>query len=173
MEYPRIVLSKLEDSDIEKMFEWINNKDLVEFNAPFKRIPWEDHCKWFELIRQRENVKIFGIRLIKSNILIGSCQLFNIDYFAKTAELQIRIGDFYYLGKGYGTEAVKLLIKFGFDDLKLEQIYLHVFSDNLRAYNSYIKNGFLDMGLLKEGVLVKDKLKKIRLMSIKIKDCNL
>jgi RimJ/RimL family protein N-acetyltransferase len=53
-------------------------------------------------------------------------------------------------GKGYGTEAVKLLLKFAFNDLNLNKVYLKVFQNNERAIKCYLKAGFVKEGLLRK-----------------------
>jgi RimJ/RimL family protein N-acetyltransferase len=162
----QIKLSVLEDEDKQNLFEWINNKELVEFNSPFQIISWDNHCKWFDAIRKSESVKIFGIRTIEKNKLIGSCQLLNLNKISGSAELQIRLGFFSEMGKGYGSEAVKLLLKYGFEELKLQRIYLHVFSDNIRAFKSYLKNGFKEEGVLRRAAFINGTYKDVKIMSI-------
>lgn len=161
----QVVLTDLKESDKEPMFEWINNKELVEFNSFFKPVTWENHLKWFVSIVQRNDLKIFGIRN-KSDELIGSCQLLNINSLSQSAELQIRLGNLSILGKGFGSQAVALLLKYGFEKLKLNRIYLHVFENNIRAIKSYEKNGFITEGILRQAAFVNDKFVNVKIMSI-------
>jgi RimJ/RimL family protein N-acetyltransferase len=165
-------LNELKDSDRSILFEWINHKELVEFNSHFKPVSWEDHCRWFDTILRKEDVKIFAIRSSQDDKLMGTCQLLNINKLANSAELQIRLGDLSELGKGIGSQAVSLLLKYGFEDLKLNRIYLHVFSDNLRAIKAYLKNGFSEEGHLRESAFVEDKFKDVKVMAILKGDYN-
>ena len=103
------------------MFEWINNKELIEFNSYYKEIDREDHNKWFDRIRQDQTVSIFAIELDNGDF-IGSCQLHSIHPVYRNAELQIRIGETQEHGKSYGTKACKLLLKHGFEELDLKRI---------------------------------------------------
>ena len=161
-----IKLSELKEIDKKPMFEWINNQELVEYNSYFKPVKWEDHSKWFDNVRSRNDVKIFGIRNLDDDTLIGSCQLLNISELAQSAELQIRIALFSEMGKGLGSQAVKLLLQYGFESLKLQRIYLHVFADNIRAYKSYLKNGFKEEGHMRRAAFVNDKFIDVKVMSI-------
>ena len=86
---------------------------------------------------------------MKTKKLIGTCQLHSISAVHRHAELQIRIGDVKQRGHGYGTDAVQLLLKFGFDDLNLHRIFLHVFADNKAAVRTYEKCGFKREGILR------------------------
>jgi RimJ/RimL family protein N-acetyltransferase len=145
-----IILRHLAADDLPALHRWINDRDLVLFNAPYKPVSDLQHQRWFESIGGRTDLFVFGIRSLEGNKLIGSCQLLNISFIHRCAELQIRLGDRAKQGLGYGTEAVKLLLDFGFKDLNLNRIYLHVFKTNTRAIRSYEKIGFVREGLLRK-----------------------
>ena len=108
------------------------------------------HGKLIEMGCKVGDSVIFGIRLLESNRLIGSCQLHSINHVHRSAELQIRIGEPFQRGQGYGTEAVRLLLDFAFKDLNLHRVYLHVFSTNAAAILIYKKVGFVHEGLLRK-----------------------
>jgi len=109
---------------------------------------------------------MFVIEEITSERAIGSCQLLNINWVCSCAELQIRIGNNELHGKGFGSEAVKLLIDFGFKDLYLHRIYLHVFITNTRAIRAYEKNGFIREGILRESAYIDNKFVDVVVMGL-------
>jgi RimJ/RimL family protein N-acetyltransferase len=135
------------------MRQWINDRDQVIFNASYKPVNESQHQAWFEAIQQRSDTVIFGIRLITDDRLIGTCQLHGISCVHRGAELQIRLtaDD---RGKGYGSEAVQLLLQFGFRDLNLNRVYLQVFETNSRAIAVYEKVGFVREGTLRQAAYV-------------------
>jgi RimJ/RimL family protein N-acetyltransferase len=147
-------LAALRDQDAEPLFKWINDRDLVVLNAPFAPVAWEDHLGWFERIRNASDVEIFGIRLLEDDALIGSCQLNEIDAERGRASLQIRIGERDAWGKGYGTEAVRLLVEHAFEDLELERVELDVFAHNERAIKTYRSVGFRERETSKAGAVI-------------------
>ncbi len=161
-----IHLSPIHKKDSEVLFSWINNRDLLLYNAPYKPIMEQNHEQWMDSIAKSKDVHLFGIRENKNDILIGSCQLYSINLLARNAELQIRIGETSQRGKGYGSEAVQLLLQFGFNDLNLHRIYLHVFSDNNAAIKSYLKCGFKTEGTLRQAVFIDGKYADIAVMAI-------
>lgn len=55
-------------------------------------------------------------------------------------------------GKGYGTEAIALVLAFVFDELKLNRLQLEVYSHNERGLRAYEKNGFKREGVLREAL---------------------
>ena len=128
-----VALEPLRDEDSPRLFEWINDRELVLLSAPFEPVARPDHDAWFERIRRSEDVEIFGIRLLDGDELIGSCQLKEIDRAEGVAELQIRIGAEGERGRGLGTEAVGLLLDHAFDDLGLQRVGLEVFPSNERG----------------------------------------
>ncbi len=105
-----VELTAVRDADRECLFEWINDREEVIHNAGYSPVHERDHVAWFESIRNRPDVVIFAIRTLTDGRLIGSCQLRDVDHRHATAELQIRIGALGDRGKGYGTEAVQLLL---------------------------------------------------------------
>ena len=147
-------LAPLRDQDSEPLFDWINDRELVVLNAPFEPVEWDDHRRWFERIRNADDVEIFGIRRQADDALIGSCQLNRIDRERRRASLQIRIGERDAWGKGFGTEAVRLLVEHAFEDLELERVELDVFAHNERAVRTYRKVGFREQGVRKGGAVI-------------------
>lgn len=73
---------------------------------------------------------------------IGSIGLDGIDWSNRNACVGIGIGDKDYWGKGYGTEAMQLILSYAFTELNLHRILLQVFEYNPRAIHSYEKCGF-------------------------------
>jgi RimJ/RimL family protein N-acetyltransferase len=128
-----IALVPVERDDLPLLFSWINDRDLVVLSAPYRPIDGLRHESWFESILKRDDVHLFGIRHVESGRLIGSCQLLGVHPIHRHAELQVRIGEAAARGHGYGTQALELLLQFGFTDLHLHRISLHVFADNAAA----------------------------------------
>lgn len=138
-------LTALRDEDSDRLFAWINDRELVVRSAPFHPVARADHDAWFAAIREREDVRIFAIRLTDGDELIGSCQLHSIDPASRSAELQIRIGERHEQGKGYGRQAVELLLREAFGPLGLHRVTLHVFASNAPARAVYAKAGFREL----------------------------
>lgn len=161
-----VILGPLLDGDVPVLFEWINDPEQVHWNSAYRPVSETDHRAWFEAIRQRPDVAIFGIRKMPGKHLVGSCQLRNIDPVHRSAELQIRIGDVGERGQGYGTEAVRQLLRFGFRELNLHRVYLNVFAHNAAAIRAYEKAGFRKEGLLKEAAHIEGKYVDVVAMGI-------
>lgn len=161
-----VALTTLRPEDSPTLFQWINDRELVLFNSAYRPVSQAEHDAWFESIRQRSDMFIFGIRLCETDQLIGSCQLHSINAISRSAELQIRLGVSAERGKGYGTEAVKLLLQFAFSELNLHRVYLHVFATNPRAIQVYEKSGFVREGLLREAAFIDGRFIDVFVMGI-------
>ena len=60
------------------------------------------------------------------------------------------IGEAAYRGRGYGTDAVRALVRFGFDQMNLHRVWLQAFAFNPAGLAAYRKAGFVEEGRLRE-----------------------
>lgn len=166
MQSENIRLRPLQKADAQLLYQWISDRELVIHNAPYFPISETDHELWVErMMTKRSDLVIFVIEELNSGVAIGTCQLLNINWVHRSAELQIRIASTKHQGKGYGSEAVQLLCTFGSSDLNLHRIYLHVFVSNQRAIRVYEKCGFTIEGVLKEAAFIDNSLLDVILMA--------
>lgn len=94
----------------------------------------------------------FAIETIAERRFIGKCGFVKINWKNRLGELAILIGEPQMHGKGYGTDAIQTLCKFGFDELNLHKIKAVVFDFNEAALRCYEKCGFVREGLLKQEI---------------------
>ncbi len=151
------------EQDLARLFELINDADLVRFSARYKPVDFKSHAEWFDALRRDASTVFFGIFL--GDELIGSCGLYGIDLVSKTAELRARI-DLAYTSKGYGSRALGKLISYGFGALDLQKIYLYVFDFNTRAARLYERLGFVREGLLRRHAFIDGELRDLAIMSL-------
>ncbi|MDI6893829.1 MAG: GNAT family protein [Bacillota bacterium] len=83
---------------------------------------------------------------------IGVMGLHRIDQVHREAELGIFIGEKDCWGRGYGTDAIRTLLGFAFEEMNFHRTYLRVNADNLRAQRCYEKCGFVREGTLRQAV---------------------
>lgn len=89
------------------------------------------------LSRQR-----FAIRTLADDQLIGLIGLYTIYWPHAEAFMGIQIGERDYWGRGYGTDALRVLLRYGFLELNLQRVALSFLEGNERAQRSYEKCGF-------------------------------
>lgn len=92
----------------------------------------------------------FAIVLEEGDRLIGNCGIKEIDWRRRCGEVGLFIGSEADRGKGYGKEALRLLLGYCFETLNLHNVELHVFSFNARAIAAYKSVGFREAGRRRE-----------------------
>jgi RimJ/RimL family protein N-acetyltransferase len=143
-------LSPIDPNDAEKYTEWLNDMEiLVNLQLYNSVISLENEKGLLGALANDHNYAIIDTAI---NELIGNCGFMDIDYVNQTAETGIFIGNKNYWNKGYGTEALSLLIDYGFKALNLHNIMLRVYEFNRKAIKCYEKTGFKHIGKRREGL---------------------
>jgi RimJ/RimL family protein N-acetyltransferase len=143
-------LSPIDVNDVEKYVEWLNDLE-VTINLTFynRVINMVNEKTFLENLSKDHHYAIID----KTNDeLIGTCGFVKTDHLNQTAEIGIFIGNKNYWNKGYGNEALILLLDYGFKALNLHSIGLMVYPFNKRAIKSYEKVGFKNMGKRREAL---------------------
>jgi RimJ/RimL family protein N-acetyltransferase len=98
--------------------------------------------------------------------LAGDISFLNFDQHERSAEVGIFIGEKEAWNKGYGTEAMQLMVNHGFADFNLNRIYLRVFEINPRGIHCYEKVGFQHEGRQRQAHYLDGKYIDVLMMSI-------
>ena len=142
----RVYLRPFEASDAETYRRWRADAEPMALAGWHERAPLSLAQVEQRIARiaddQGKEVYTFLICLVEDERPIGEVMLTDLDYVNGSASLGIVIGEPDEWGKGYGTDAVRALVDFGFAELRLERIWLEVATDNPRAERSYTKAGF-------------------------------
>lgn len=91
----------------------------------------------------------FAIRVLATDALIGDVMLMGVNHIHGDCYVGIGIGDRAYWGKGYGSDAMNLVLSFAFQELNLRRVSLFALKGNPRAVRSYEKCGFVHEGLVR------------------------
>ena len=97
---------------------------------------------------------------------VGSVYVRDVDRTHHKAEYGIFIGEADARGKGYGTAAAKLMIRYCFEEMNLHRLFLRVYAENQQAIKSYEKAGFEREALLRDDVCINGNYRDIVLMGI-------
>jgi RimJ/RimL family protein N-acetyltransferase len=110
--------------------------------------PFSDErmAQWYEQVATDPERMFFTIYETVAWRAVGFCVLVDIDHRHGTAEFGLTIGDAVDRGKGYGTEAVRLLLDLAFTGLGLRNVQLRVYAFNQAALRAYQKAGFREIG---------------------------
>jgi RimJ/RimL family protein N-acetyltransferase len=165
----RIRLRGLERSDLPKLQEWLNDEQVSDGISIYVPLSMAEEERWFDRMMQLdlpERPMAIDLQEGSGWRLIGDIGFFHIEWDNRCAEFGIAIADKSVWNKGYGTEAVELLLRHGFESLNLHRIYLRVFSTNPRAKRSYEKAGFVLEGTQREAVYRHGKYADVHMMSV-------
>lgn len=164
----KIRLRAYKREDVQLAQEYLNDaetKRLLMPGVPFL-ITLEEENKWFESISAFKDNYSFAIETLQGNKYIGGCGINQIDWKNSVATVGIFIGDKDYWGKGFGSDAMKVLVKFIFEQMNVNKIKLFVYSFNQRAVKSYEKCGFVREGVLRQEIFRDGKYHDEYIMSI-------
>lgn len=131
--------------------QWINDFEVIRgLGVGLRPMTWEAEEAWYEGASKSEHSVGFTIYERAGLRPIGTTALGSINYFNRTAEFGILIGEKDCWNKGYGTETARLMLDYGFNGLGLHSIMLRVHSYNERAMRAYMRAGFRLIGRQRE-----------------------
>jgi RimJ/RimL family protein N-acetyltransferase len=113
---------------------------------------------WGERTRTSSDRCLFILYERATSRAIGETGFTNIDLFHRSAEYGILIGETDCWGRGYGTEATRRMLVYGFTQLRLHHIYLQVSSANEPGIRAYTRAGFQHAGRRREAQWINDRL---------------
>ena len=146
------------DEEVEKFTEWMNDFQVTDYIGHSGQITTlSEEREWHENCTKNNDNRSFNIVELNNNKLIGTIGLENFNRIERSAVLGIFIGDKDYRSNGYGTEAIKLLLEYGFRYLNLHSIRLDLIAINERAYKCYLKCGFKETGRSREQIFLNGK----------------
>ena len=113
--------------------------------------------EWIEKDLEKDPAQdmFFSIRALADDRLIGFMSLFDNTGHTGDALVGIGIGEREYWGKGYGTDAMRVMLDYVFNELNYRRLSLIVFEHNPRGIRSYEKAGFVREGRLR-GMMARD-----------------
>jgi len=150
----KIRLTSLKDSDIIDIATWYEDAYSLRLFDTMPSFPYSERhiSNWIRTRQESNENYMFAVRPINNDSFLGYIDLNDISWNNKVANLSIGIGAKDARGKGYGTEAMNLILQFGFHELNLHRIQLNVLSYNEPAIALYEKVGFTREGCYREFV---------------------
>ena len=152
----RIYLSPRNSEDVEKFTEWMNDFYITDYTGRSGQLVTFESEKEF-LEKNNSPEATFVIVTLDNDEMIGTVSLERINHIHRTGTLGIFIGNKDYWSNGYGTEAIRLILDYGFNYLNLHNIKLDLMSFNERALNCYKKCGFKEIGRIRENRFINGK----------------
>jgi RimJ/RimL family protein N-acetyltransferase len=137
--------------------QWLGNSEysrLLDWE-PARRASAKTVQKWIEKQCENESSIAFSIRTLADDHIIGEIGLDAIYWTHGDSFVGIGLGNREDWGKGYGTDAMKIILRYAFTELNLRRVSLDVFEYNPRGVRSYEKAGFVIEGR-QRGVILRE-----------------
>lgn len=147
---PRLYLRALEREDAPRLAGYINDPAVRRTLLAHRPMSLGQEQAWLEGLGKDDHHVVMGIARQGDDELIGATGLHRIDFKARNAELGLSLGDRSAWGQGFGTEATRMMLDYGFGTLNLHRVWLLVYASNAPAIRVYEKAGFRKEGVLRE-----------------------
>lgn len=135
----KTIVKSMDMEEVPKLSDWTDNEDPIFFDYNFPVLKREEQINWFKK-KSSGTKRLFTIQDFDQNV-IGYMSLRNVNIILRRAEFGIVLNPAV-MNKGYGSDALKVLIKWFFEELGYRQLVLTVALYNKRALHIYKKLGF-------------------------------
>ena len=137
-----IYLCPYRKEDLEFRFKWMHDKEILSLTGEVR--PWSkrDLQRFYDRVRNEKDRAWFSIVLKEGDRVIGETGLLRVFWPWRTTDLTIEVNEKDVWNKGYGTEAINLMLSWIFDTLCFHRVSIGVVGFNARALHFYEKNGF-------------------------------
>lgn len=160
-----IFLRQMTQEDTDLIVDW-RNRDSVRQNFIYQELfTRQSHENWIRTMVDTGKVVQMMICEAACGRPVGSVYVRDIDRTHRKAEYGIFIGESAARGRGIGTSAAKLMMRYAFEELRLHRLFLRVFADNRQAIRSYEKAGFIKEAHLRDDVCIGGKFRDMVLMA--------
>lgn len=165
----RVRLRAIEKEDLPRFTSWLNDPEVrqgLQITIPLSN-PQEE--RWYQSILERpleEQPLVIEVNQQGEWMMIGNISLFKLDWQERSAEVGIFIGAKAFWSRGYGSDAMRLMLRHAFKNLNLHRVYLRVYATNPRAVHSYEKAGFKLEGTMRQAHFQDGKYVDVFLMSV-------
>ena len=147
----KIILRELRESDMELLNSLMNNKSVEDNVIGWsKPVTMQEQLNWFKNLNNDQNIR-YAIADLNDNSVFGTGIISRIDWKNKNCSIDIKLGD-NYQSKGYGSETIRLLVEYAFDELNMNSINVKIISYNIASQKIFEKNGFKNSGMLRKHI---------------------
>ena len=126
---------------------WLNDPQVNQYlEIRFERATLAGSRIYIKNVLKDSSMYFFAI-VAHDGMHIGNIKLGPIDRHHKVASIGLIIGDKDYWGKGYASEAMQLIEKFAFEELKLHKLTAGAYVNNVGSIRLFQKRGFFQEGV--------------------------
>jgi len=165
LEGEKVRLRPVQERDLPHFVQWLQDPEVRRWLAAIGDAPTlEEEFAWYDRRRSDADSVMWSIETLEGQ-LVGTTEL-RLTPDAKRAELGIAIQDKTMWNQGLGTDTIRQVLAYGFEDLELNRIDLTTDEENVRGRCCYEKCGFVEEGLLRQHRIVEGKFGNTVMMSV-------
>jgi RimJ/RimL family protein N-acetyltransferase len=154
----RIHLRALMEKDLTSSYlQWLNDEEVCRNNSHAVFPNTEQRMKTFYNSIQNQLNVVLAIIHSDTDRHIGNVSLQNINWISRNAEFAILMGEKDFWGKGYGKEAARLIMQYGFERLNLHRIYCGTLNGNSGMIKLAASMGMIEEGRRREAIFKNGK----------------
>jgi len=155
-----------EKADADALYRWFSDEGVTRWLGPPNHPSRAQQEKFIELAQAAgDDAKYFAIETLDGK-LVGDTGIRKIDWQSRKAEFFITIGEKQCWDKGFGTDALRTVIRLAFDKMNLNRLWLTTLAENSRAVRCYEKCSFVREGLLRQESFVDGKYRDVFMMAL-------
>ena len=172
----QVRLRASERTDLQNFVRWFGDPEVTENLDMIGVMGMANEEIWFEDMIKRPAIEQVLVIEVKTEpapsgnpeiwLPIGTIGLYDVNSIARHAELGISIGEKAYWNRGFGSEAIRILLNEGFYKYNLHRIELRVNARNHRAIKAYEKVGFVHEGTKRESTFRDGEYMDMLVMSV-------
>lgn len=151
-----IILRPPDETDVDLLYKWENNAEFSQYSSSQKNYSLEEIKSFIRSIKDIRANKQFRLMIClkKSNQVIGTVDLYEIDFEEKSAGVGILIADKYNRRRGFATQALVSATSFAREKLRLNQLFCEITTDNIESQKLFRKAGFGSKTLRKNAYII-------------------
>lgn len=148
-----IILRAFEREDAERCYRWMNDPNIVRTLKSRYPIAFQNEIEWLDRamkVSASDSERHFAIERKDDRTHIGNASIHEIDWVSRTAAFGLFVGEPSAWNRGFGTDAIRTLVRFAFDEMNLRKLHINVFDYNDRAKHVLEAQGFVQEGRLRQ-----------------------
>jgi RimJ/RimL family protein N-acetyltransferase len=145
-----IILRAFEREDAERCYRWMNDPNIVRTLKSRYPIAFQNEIEWLDrAMRAHSDERHFAIERKDDRTHIGNASIHDIEWVSRVASFGLFIGEPSAWNRGFGSDAIRTLLRFAFDEMNLRKLRINVFDYNDRAKHVLETHGFVQEGRLR------------------------
>ena len=147
-----VILRAFERDDAERCYRWMNDPNIVRTLKSRYPIAFQNEIEWLDRAMHGSSSdaeRHFAIERKDDRTHIGNASIHDIEWVSRIASFGLFVGEPSAWNRGFGSDAIRTLVRFAFDEMNLQKLRIDVFDYNDRAKHILESHGFVQEGRLR------------------------